>query len=139
MKTIYLCGAINGCSDGEANDWRERVKSELEGRFVFLDPMRRDYRGKEDESVAEIVHGDYDDIAASDVVLVAADRPSWGTAMETHHAFQSGKEVLVVCGQERVSPWLRYHSHRIFTTLGGAIFFLRETCDKPAPPAATPA
>lgn len=126
MKTIYLCGAINGCTDGECNDWRQKVQRELSGLYDFRDPMRRDYRGKEDESVNEIVDGDYADIANSDIVLVAADKPSWGTGMEMHHAyFNAGGMVVAVCGAERVSPWLRYHSHHLFRTLDEAIAFLK--------------
>jgi hypothetical protein len=121
LKTIYLCGAINGCSDSEAKDWRERVKSDLAGMYEFLDPMRRDYRGKEDESVEEIVRGDYADIITSDIILVAADKPSWGTAMECLFAFQQHKHVIVVCGQERVSPWLRKHSTVLVPSLREAI------------------
>jgi nucleoside 2-deoxyribosyltransferase len=125
-KTIYLCGAINGCTDSECNDWRKQVQQDLAGKFAFLDPMRRDYRGIEDQSVNEIVHGDYADIAASDIVLVAADKPSWGTAMEMHHAFAGGgKFVIAVCGAERVSPWLRYHSHLLVKTLDQAIWRLK--------------
>jgi nucleoside 2-deoxyribosyltransferase len=119
MTTIYLCGAINGCTDSEAQDWREATKKALAGLFEFRDPMRRDYRGKEDESVAEIVQGDLDDIADSDIVLVAADKPSWGTAMECFHAHRTGKTVIVVCSG-RVSPWLRFHSHRVVPSLFGA-------------------
>lgn len=113
MKTIYLCGAINGCTDEECRDWREYVKTLWPGEC--LDPMRRDYRGREDESVAEIIAGDEEDIAASDAVLVSADRPSWGTAMEIRLAFKElGKPVAIVCPADmRISPWLRGHSHRI--------------------------
>lgn len=125
-RRIYLCGAINGCTDSQAKDWREKVKTELAGQFNFLDPMRRDYRGKEDESVREIVEGDYDDIRNSDIILVAADKPSWGTAMEMHHAFTNEqKYVVAVCGADRISPWLRYHSHRLDKTLDGAIAALK--------------
>lgn len=125
MRMLYLCGAINGCSDSEAMGWRETVKRELAGTYQFLDPMRRDYRGREDESVAEIVAGDIADIDASDVILVAADRPSWGTAMECFYAFRSNKRVVVVCGGPRVSPWLRYHSTKLVATLAEAVAHLR--------------
>lgn len=126
MDTLYLCGAINGCTDSEAKDWRERVKSELGRHYTILDPMRRDYRGVEDDSVTAIVQGDITDIKASDVVLVAADRPSWGTAMELFFAFTQGKYTVVVCGAERVSPWLRFHASNLFWTLDAAVAHLRE-------------
>jgi hypothetical protein len=124
MKTIYLCGAINGCTDAQCKDWRERVKKELDGKFNFLDPMRRDYRGREGDHVRDIVHGDYDDITASDIILAAADNPSWGTAMEIHQAYQYRKTVVTVCGAARISPWLKYHSHQLFPTLDDAIAYL---------------
>lgn len=117
---LYLCGAINGCSDAECRDWRKTVKEAI-GAKRCIDPMRRDYRGREDESVNEIVHGDYDDIKRCAVVLAAADRPSWGTAMEIHYGHSIGKPVIAVCGQSRVSPWLRYHCSVIVPTLAEAI------------------
>lgn len=124
MKTLYLCGAINGCTDAEAMDWREATKKELAGVYNLLDPMRRDYRGREDQCVEEIVAGDLEDIAASDILLVAAERPSWGTAMECFHAWRTGKKVVVVCSG-RVSPWLRYHATRVCPSLWGAWSLLK--------------
>lgn len=112
MKTLYLCGPINGCTDSEAVDWREYVKTIWSGKT--LDPMRRDYRGRENESVNEIVELDKIDIAQSDALIVNYEKPSVGTSMEVFHAFNTGKFVVVVCKKEAViSPWLRYHSHII--------------------------
>lgn len=109
MTTIYLAGAINGCTDEECKDWREYVKSLWPGKC--LDPMARDYRGREGECFAEIISGDEEDIAASDVVLVSADKPSWGTAMEIRLAKKElGKPVVLVCPEGMsLSPWLRGH------------------------------
>lgn len=125
MKKLYLCGAINGCSDAEAKDWREEVKAQLAGAYEFLDPMRRDYRGREDDCVAEIVAGDLQDIDQADALIVAATRPSWGTAMETFYASRAGKVVVIVCEAERVSPWLRHHATCLMSTLADAIRLLR--------------
>lgn len=118
MKTVYLCGGINGLTDAQCNDWRAHAKQHLNAHT--LDPMRRDYRGREAESVNEIVYGDIDDIHASDIVLVNAMRPSWGTAMEIVYAFKCGRRIVSVA-QEPISPWLRFHSTRIFPTLAEAI------------------
>ena len=95
MKTIYLCGPINGCTDEEANDWRTAVKASWSGDC--LDPKRRDYRGKEAEAFREIVELDKIDVASSDVILVNYDKPSVGTSMEVLYAWQIGKPVIVVC------------------------------------------
>lgn len=125
MKTIYLCGPINGCTDEECTTWRELVKTLWRG--PTLDPMRRDYRGKEDESVNEIVEFDKIDITNSDVLLVSYDKPSVGTSMEVLYAFERGKIVVVVADPKaRISPWLRYHSHAILTTFAAAVAYVSE-------------
>lgn len=118
MKTVYLCGAINGKTDSECNDWRAAATRLLgDVGFSLLDPMRRDYRGREDECVDEIVSGDLEDISRSDFVLVNACAPSWGTAMETYHAYTVGKKVVAFTGGARVSPWLKRHSHFVCDSL----------------------
>jgi hypothetical protein len=88
--------------------------------------MRRDYRGREAECVAEIIAGDEADIAASDAILVTADKPSWGTAMEIRLAWaELGKPVVVVCPRDMViSPWLRGHSTAIVHTYADALALL---------------
>lgn len=107
MKT-YLCGGINGLSDAQCNDWRQEAKSLLDTET--LDPMARDYRGKEAESINSIVEGDISDILACDFILVNASRPSWGTAMEVVYAKQYGKRTIAFVPPEvPVSPWLAYH------------------------------
>jgi nucleoside 2-deoxyribosyltransferase len=116
---VYLCGGINGLSDAECRDWREVAKESLTADT--LDPMRRDYRGKEDESVHEIVRGDLVDIRNSDWVLVNATRPSWGTAMEIVYAYEMRKPVIAFVGDSRVSPWLRYHCGAIVRTIEDAV------------------
>jgi hypothetical protein len=126
MKTIYLCGPINGCTDAEANDWREHVKA-VAPQFEYLNPMRRDYRGKEAESVNEIVTLDKIDIANSHALLVNYDKPSVGTSMEVYIAFSTGKLVVVVARPDAViSPWLRYHSHKITNSFDDAIASISE-------------
>src|SRR5579859_2601339 len=96
MKIIYLCGGINKLSDADAKDWREAAKAALGGTYMFLDPMRRDYRGKEAESVDLIIEGDIVDIRESDILLVNASRPSWGTGMELFYASKLGKIIVTV-------------------------------------------
>ena len=125
MRTIYLCGGINKLSDSEAKDWREAAKSELSGTYRLLDPMRRDYRGKEAESVRAIIDGDIQDINESDILLVNASRPSWGTAMEVFFAASKGRLLIVtVCPDEKPSPWLIGHSTVIKKTFSEAFNYL---------------
>ena len=106
---VYLCGPINGCTDAEANDWRRYAKDRLDADT--LDPMRRDYRGREYECVAEIVELDKRDVENSDIILVNAPRPSVGTSMEVFYAHQLSKPVVSVVPRDTpISPWMRYHS-----------------------------
>lgn len=120
---VYLCGPINGCTDEECRDWREYVKTWLDDT---LDPMRRDYRGKEISHVAEIVELDKIDIDQCNVLLVNYDKPSVGTSMEVFYAWGRGKKVIVVHAEDaKLSPWLIYHSHALFTSFDRAIAFIK--------------
>lgn len=121
---VYLCGPINGCTDEECKDWREFVKAKLPDT---LDPMRRDYRGVEDQKYEEIVEGDIEDIKESDVLLVNCSGPSWGTAMEIRFAFDRDIPVVVVHPPEmKISPWLRYHSTKFCNSFDEAIGWIEE-------------
>jgi len=119
-KSIYLCGPINGCTDEECRDWREFIKTQWAGRCI--DPMVRDYRGREAEAFREIVELDKIDVADADIILVNYDKPSVGTSMEILFAWQIGKRVIVVCREDAViSPWLRYHAHHLCHTWAEAL------------------
>ena len=120
MKTIYLCGPINGCTDEECCDWRAKVSEAWPGRCI--DPMVRDYRGRETEAFREIVELDKIDVAESDILIVNYDKPSVGTSMEVLYAWQIGKRIIVVCREDaNISPWLRYHSTHIVHNFDDAI------------------
>lgn len=125
MRAVYLCGGINGLSDAEAKGWREQAAAALSGLYHILNPMARDYRGKEAETAAAIVTGDLADIDAADVLLVRAERPSWGTGMEVYHAAKAGKWVVAFGAGDRPSPWLAYHAH-LYPDLPAALARLKE-------------
>src|SRR5690606_20004439 len=107
---------INGCTDAECVTWREAVKDALVDPYshtpvICVDPMTRDYRGRETESYREIVELDKRDVRNVDVVLVNYVKPSVGTAMEVFYAWTLGIPVVVWCATDTViSPWLRYHA-----------------------------
>lgn len=121
---VYLCGAINGCTDEECTSWREEAKSILSDT---LDPMRRDYRGKEEDCYREIVEGDKIDIYNSDILLVNYERPSVGTSMEILYAWERGKPIVLVTSKNtKISPWLRYHVTKIFNSFKEACKYIAE-------------
>ena len=120
---IYLCGPINGCTDTECKDWREDAKKVLPDT---LDPMRRDFRGREDDCCKEIVEGDKSDINQCDAILVNYDRQSAGTSMEIFYAWHTAKKVVVVAKPGMViSPWIKYHSHSIVNSFENAFEILK--------------
>lgn len=125
MSVIYLSGPINGKDDGVCRAWRSSAASSLTAAgHAVLDPMTRDYRGREDENAEEIVSLDKEDIESSDVLLVNANSPGWGTAMECLYAISMGKRVVAFATHTSVpsiSPWLRCHTHAIFDSLDSAL------------------
>lgn len=141
--TVYLCGPINGRTDADAMNWREAIKRMIERGesdnypderplaelgVRTLDPMRRDYRGRENEPgiADEIVELDLLDVARVDALIVYYDKPSVGTSMEVFHAWRQGKFVVLVDHSGRpLSPWLAYHTHRVVPSLWDAVRELR--------------
>lgn len=108
---VYLCGPINGA---EAKDWREAVKRE-HPEFTYIDPMRNDYRGRENEVGIDklIVEQDKFDVYDADALLVNYSGPSVGTSMEILYAWEIGRPVVLVSKPGTVmSPWLTYHVTR---------------------------
>lgn len=121
---VYLCGPINGCTDAECKDWRAELKAHFPDS---IDPMKRDYRGKEAESYREIVDLDKRDVRNADVVLVNYVKPSVGTAMEVFYAWTLGTPVVLLCEREAVlSPWLRYHCGSIVHSVAEAVSKINE-------------
>lgn len=118
---IYLAGPINGCSDAEAMNWREWFKV-VATDDIFVDPMKRDYRGKEANDYREIVEMDKRDIRSCDVVVVMYAQPSVGTSMEVLFAWTLGIPVIVIDESKKpLSPWLRYHATAIVASKEAAV------------------
>lgn len=117
---VYLAGAINRCSDSEAKDWRQAFIA-ANPEVTALDPMRRDYRGIEDENVNEIVQLDIEDIQQCDVFLANCAKPSWGTAMEIRIAHDLGKRIIAVVPSGDISPWLQFHASEVVTVISEVV------------------
>lgn len=111
---VYLAGPISGCTDDDMHNWREDLKRRMP-TITFVDPTVRDYRGLEEFNVQEIVEGDKADIDTCELVVAYTPHPSVGTSMEVLYAYQQGQRVLIWAPVGApLSPWLRYHSHRIY-------------------------
>ena len=128
-KQIYLCGPIKDCEDGQAKDWRTRAKERLAGRFILLDPMRRNFRDNEIDSANEIVEFDLQDIRDADLLLVNYSKASIGTAMEVFYAaHDQGKFVIAFSpiAYERCSPWMVRFATKILPTLEDALGYIEK-------------
>lgn len=122
--SVYLCGPIAGCTDEECKDWREAAKQR---GFNCIDPMRRDYRGKELQYYKEIVEDDKIDILMADAILVNYVKPSVGTSMEIIYAWMHHKPIIMVAAKGAViSPWLKYHSTTIVESFAEAFELLKK-------------
>jgi hypothetical protein len=77
--------------------------------------------------VNEIVNGDIADIIQSDILLVNAIRPSWGTGMEVFFAANNSDRdrlIVTVCPLDQPSPRLLKHSTTIKKTFEKAFEYL---------------
>lgn len=123
-KTVYLAGPINSRTDLECKVWRSTAAALLAVHdIVCINPMERDYRGREDAYAANIVAQDKEWIRDCTVVLLNANSPSWGTAMECFYAASIGKPVVSFATHSlatAISPWLRCHSS-VYDSLWSAI------------------
>jgi len=139
MRPTYLAGPINGRSDVDARAWRAEavaLLAALDPGTPTLDPMVRDFRGRETEAgvAAEIVQGDKADIDRCGAVLLRWDGGgSAGTTMELLYAAERGIPVFVwddrpSCETRRpLSPWVTFHARAILSTLRGACAALAGT------------
>lgn len=126
-KKIYLCGPIMDCGGDESVTWRQRAKERLAGRFVLLDPMRRNFRDKEIDSANEIVEFDLQDVRDADILLVNYSKPSIGTSMEVFYAAHDlGKFVIAFSPEpfQDMSPWMVKFCTKILPDLDAALGYI---------------
>lgn len=126
MKKIALEGPINKCTDAQAKNWRELAKKELAGLYTFHDPMDFDCRGKEDELRDALVRFDEVGMASSDIALMNAETPGWGTAIALQYMYSLHRPVYAVYSLDKPSPWLVSRATRIFRSWDEAIRFLKD-------------
>lgn len=109
MRKVYLCGPINGVSDGVAKSWRDAAKSILD--CDCIDPCDFDMRGNEEGNHKIIVERDKELIEQCDSLLYMYYFPTSGSSMELIYAWTIGKHtVTIVAGLNAISPWVTYHT-----------------------------
>ena len=113
----------------ESKTWRQRAKERLAGRFILLDPMRRDFRDREIDSANEIVEFDLQDIRNADMLLVNYSKASIGTSMEVFYAAHDmGKFVIAFSPYEYqdMSPWMVRYCTKILPSLDNALEYIEK-------------
>lgn len=125
MKKIALEGAINKCTDAQANDWRDRAIEALCDKYDFHNPMDFDCRGREEEMKDKLVMYDIAGMASSHIALVNYPQASTGTDVGITFMWMLHRHVVVVCPHEKPSPWLCLVASVIFKTMDEAIAHLR--------------
>lgn len=126
-RKIYLCGPIMDVTSDESVDWRSKSKERLSGKFVVLDPMRRNFRDREIDSANEIVDFDLQDVRDADILLVNYGKASIGTSMEVFYASHDlGKFVIAFSpyAYQDMSPWMVKHCTKILPTLNDALTYI---------------
>ena len=139
-KKIYLAGAIRNADDNEVG-WRERVKSEY-SQYEYLDPLDKinvtpdeievvdgwsDLRKDDTIGTEEIILSDLSMIQRSGVVLVRYmdGVEHVGTPMEMVYASERYNKTIVTwfvgAPIDSASPWLKYHSDEMVTSLDEAM------------------
>jgi len=132
----YLAGPITGESFAEANDWREKVKENLDSSIVGMSPLRgKNYLSQQDkilssyESIAlssgkGITTRDHNDCKRSDMLLVnllGAKMVSIGTVMEIAWAYAYGVPTVVVMEEGNI-----HHHVMIRESVGFVVDTLEE-------------
>lgn len=127
---IYLSGPIDLVTSEEAHHWRDQAKETIKMMDLnaeVFDPTDylADWAGAFDARRAEVcVTFDKAKIAESSVILMNANRPGWGTGMETFYANAIGVPVVAWISADHIrcaSPWLIYHCHEIHRSMLEAI------------------
>lgn len=123
--TVYLSGPMYLGLD-QASGWRNEVIKYLAGRrelpdlpkFNIFNPCNRwlEKGGPLEAEGPFVVQMDKMEIAKSDVLIVNATNPGWGTPIEQYIGWSTGKMIICFSDCDFPSIWAREHSHKMCRT-----------------------
>src|SRR5580765_5412592 len=116
IRKVYLAGAIHNYADAFA--WRQIVIDRMPVGWQCYDPVKYEGTGMKPK---ELVLMDLRMVRNSQAVIVRADVPSWGTAIELFTAHRWRIPVLAWDAPEYRSPWLTAHVTKFCSSLDHAI------------------
>ena len=126
-----VCGSIGHGGIGDIRYFHSLLKKE---GFDIIDHISvegmdysdtRDFRDKKDFS-SKIVNHDLEYVKESDILVILAYRPSFGTAIEMFVAKNSKKPVIVFAKESVPTPWPINFSDYIVTAEEELITLLRQ-------------
>lgn len=124
--TVYLSGPMY-LGKEQASGWRDEVikyvdfwSREFPDRptFKILNPCNR-WLEKGGELEAEgsfVVQMDKMEMATSNVFIVNATNPGWGTPMEQYIGWSTGKMIICFSDCDFPSIWAKAHCHKMCRT-----------------------
>jgi nucleoside 2-deoxyribosyltransferase len=126
-----VCGSIGY---GGVDEMRRMYSFLLEEGFDIVDHLVhkgmdysdiRDFRDKKELSQQIVIH-DLQFVEKADVIIVIANRPSYGTAIEMYIAKNSNKKVILLAGDPVPTPWPVIFSDYVVRNEGDLITLLEE-------------
>ena len=128
-KFVYLAGPIEGCSNHEINQWRQKCYTGFNDFIVGVNPYRAEREADDPEARKRIVMKNYMDTKSCDLVFaylpkeINARRHSYGTTFEIAWGFSMQKPVVIVSDDVRV------HDHPLMDLSGALFWDLEEAID----------
>jgi nucleoside 2-deoxyribosyltransferase len=128
---VMVCGSIGY---GGVDEMRRMYSFLLEEGFDIVDHLVhkgmdysdiRDFRDKKELSQQIVIH-DLQFVEKADVIVVIANRPSYGTAIEMYMAKNSNKKVVLLAGDPVPTPWPVIFSDYVVRNEGDLITLLEE-------------
>jgi nucleoside 2-deoxyribosyltransferase len=128
---VMVCGSIGY---GGVDEMRRMYSFLLEEGFDIVDHLVhkgmdysdiRDFRDKKELSQQIVIH-DLQFVEKADVIIVIANRPSYGTAIEMYIAKNSNKKVILLAGDPVPTPWPVIFSDYVVRNEGDLITLLEE-------------
>jgi nucleoside 2-deoxyribosyltransferase len=134
MKTnkdaVYLCGSIEGVSDKDMREWRDKATAYLSNRDIkTLDPTRREKfhsTNMNTNNANRILALDLQDISHSRVVLAdlrdSQPGKKWGSVMEVAFAETKHKIIIVIMDENQFEhPFIKAYATEIHHNLDDAL------------------
>lgn len=115
MKVLIIGSVAYGGIDEikRLQEFLRRNEFEIINQFENADYTNvEDFRDKK-ELCKRIVENDLSKVDEADVIVLIADKPSFGAMAEAFYAYLKGKTIVALCKDKVKSPWPIFFSNKI--------------------------